>query len=153
MALAYPEGESFFDINLLKEGPYNASNLSDFYSNLLVEFVWNYPVDSEMLLRNETKARQAEWNHPRVKYNIALAPRQMESNLVPTISQPDHGTWTSLPFMYGPSEKEVKRRVDHNLCTSYGRLQKAYKGAKKEVRESERASEQAFCLRRGWEEC
>ncbi len=44
MALAYPEGECFFKrsvLNTSQADGYHAGKIEDFYSNIVVEYVWN----------------------------------------------------------------------------------------------------------------
>lgn len=69
MALAYPEGECFFvrtALDSASSGGYHASNVTGFYSHMMVEFIWN--VESDHGGRKADSS--AGYIHPRTGYKI-----------------------------------------------------------------------------------
>ena len=113
MAILYPEGECFFKRSALSNKGFSADKPEDFYSNMLVEFIWNQPAFTG----------PAAWEphgHPRsYKTSVDITTR--------------YAWFTQLPFSYGPTYTDIKRRFQHNLCTSPGRLQNRINGAAAEV--------------------
>ncbi|KAL9026402.1 MAG: hypothetical protein Q9196_004928 [Gyalolechia fulgens] len=109
MALAYPEGECFFVRSKLDTSVYHPENVKDFYSHLMVEYVWNREADHGY---NECKTREFKkglgHSHPRSGYKIVRG----------AFWDTDYGNWTQLPFSYGTHAKQITRRVEHNLCTN-----------------------------------
>ncbi|KAK8118447.1 uncharacterized protein PG998_003073 [Apiospora kogelbergensis] len=105
MAIPYPEGECFFERKALKApgGSYDPENLGHFYSNMMVEYIYN-----EESYHGE-KAANFEgggFQHQRSAYNI-----------VRTMAYDTYfGAWEQLPFSYGPTPQTVTRRAQHSLC-------------------------------------
>lgn len=64
-----------------------------------------------------------EYKHPRAGYKIVTG----------SWWNTEYGAWTDLPFNYGPTERDIKRRVLHNLCTDGNRFRDHEKGGSKEV--------------------
>ncbi|KAK8009901.1 hypothetical protein PG990_008866 [Apiospora arundinis] len=105
MAIPYPEGECFFDRKALKApgGSYDPENLGHFYSNMMVEYIYN-----EESYHGEKASNFASggFQHQRSAYNI-----------VRTLTYDTYfGAWEQLPFSYGPTPQTVKRRTQHSLC-------------------------------------
>ncbi|KAL8797923.1 MAG: hypothetical protein Q9182_007120 [Xanthomendoza sp. 2 TL-2023] len=101
MALAYPEGECFFTRSALSSSVYNADDPKDFYSQMMVEYVWNREADHGW--RNSQGHR-----HPRSGYQIVKGSNWDTS----------YGNWTHLPFSYGSHWNKITKRVQHDLCTT-----------------------------------
>ncbi|KAL9601208.1 MAG: hypothetical protein Q9219_002708 [cf. Caloplaca sp. 3 TL-2023] len=101
MALAYPEGECFFARSALCSSAYNANDPKDFFSHMMVEYVWN--AEAHHGWSNSQGHR-----HPRSAYRIVRG-SNWETN---------YGNWTHLPFSYGTHPTKITRRVQHELCTS-----------------------------------
>lgn len=105
MAIPYPEGECFFDRKALKApgGSYDPENLGHFYSNMMVEYIYN-----EESYHGEKASNFADggFQHRRSEYNIV---RTM-------IWDTFFGAWAQLPFSYGPTPQTVTRRTQHSLC-------------------------------------
>ena len=123
MALAYPEGECFFQrsvLNTSQADGYHADKVEDFYSHLLVEFVWN----QEAYHGSVAARRPGGRSHPRSGYKIVNS-----GDWSPT----EYGAWEQPPFSYGPALNDIKRRFQHNLCTSGGRFKKRHNGGSAEV--------------------
>ncbi|KAJ4122728.1 hypothetical protein NW768_010169 [Fusarium equiseti] len=137
MALPYPEGEVFFMRSALrsklqmpslrKEGTtwkvdmvnfskYQAG-MKDFYSHFMVEYIWNRPADHASEAANTAGGGH---RHPRSPYTIVRGGGGWRT---------DYGNWTQLPFSYGPSEDNIKRRVQHNLCTDGKLFKQRERGA------------------------
>lgn len=122
MALAYPEGECFFVRTALDSGSssgYHASDVKEFYSHMMVEYIWNVESDHGSKNANSPTGR----THPRTGYKIVKG----------SWWDTHYGAWANLPFNYGPSEGTIKRRVQHNLCTSGNRFRNHEKGGSSEV--------------------
>lgn len=105
MAVAYPEGECFFQRSKLDNAYYHANNPKDFYSYMMIEYVWNAEADHGS--RN-CKTSSGGHRHPRSGYQIVRG-----SNW-----GTDYGNWTHLPFGFGPDCDKISRRTDHELCTT-----------------------------------
>ena len=45
----------------------------------------------------------------------------------------DYGCWEQLSFSYGPTPDNIKRRFQHNLCTSGNKIKAREQGASAEV--------------------
>ncbi|KAL8830035.1 MAG: hypothetical protein Q9191_001674 [Dirinaria sp. TL-2023a] len=126
MALAYPEGECFFvrsGLATSQSDGYHADNAKDFYSNMLVEFVWNLEVckgeeagvqylPDGMGGRWMVPSKTPKYSHPRAGYRVVDA--EWGHNSL-------YGCWDTLPFSYGP-ENSIKRRDGHDLCTNGNRF-------------------------------
>lgn len=116
MALAFPEGECFFRRDGLvspRAGGYDARNERQFYSTMLVEFLWNVPSHSENAGVNYPNGHF----HPRTGYTITRRDSRIRQ-----------GNFNNLPFSYGPSEWQIRRRVQHELCLDPLTLQDYYFG-------------------------
>ena len=123
MALAYPEGECFFVRSGLRAPQptgYNAENAGHFHSHMMVEYIWNKPAQSGDRDTNHPTGH----THPRSAYSIARR----------SAFRTRHGNWHDLPFSYGPTESNIERRVNHELCTNVNTLDRYYSGASAEVR-------------------
>ncbi|KAL8671355.1 MAG: hypothetical protein Q9168_004137 [Polycauliona sp. 1 TL-2023] len=119
MALAYPEGECFFQRSVLDSSVYHANDVKDFYSHLMVEFVWNKEADhgaGECMTAESRKGRGHR--HPRSGYKIVRG----------SWWDTDYGNWTQLPFSYGTHWKKITRRVEHNLCVNGNQFRDREKG-------------------------
>ena len=122
MALAYPEGECFFLRTALDSASadgHHASNVKDFYSHMMVEFVWNLESDHSATESRGDKGHR----HPRSGYKIVKG----------SLWNTDYGCWTTFPFCYGPQSNKLMRRVEHNLCTNGNRFRDHEKGGALEV--------------------
>ncbi|PSD91293.1 hypothetical protein C7G62_19185, partial [Acinetobacter baumannii] len=123
MALAYPEGECFFRrsaLNSSNKEYYQADRPDHFYGHFLLEFIWNKPSHTG------SDAREKR-THPRTSYQL------IDETLILPMGGfrvgPFIGAWKQLPIVYGSHySKGQHRRVQHNLCTSSGRLQKQMDG-------------------------
>lgn len=125
MALAYPEGECFFRRSVLNGGNsegYKADDPKDFFSHMLVEYVWNVESDHGAKACNSP----AGYGHPRSGYKIVRG----------SWWDTDYGCWTQLNFNYGPNPGDIKRRIQHNLCTNGNRFRDHEKGGAAEVKPS-----------------
>ena len=133
MALAFPEGESFFVRSGLRSfrqaghplpvgtplpNGYNAEDPIHFHNHLMVEFIWNKPADSGNSDTNHPDGHR----HPRSAYSIVRRGTRTR-----------HGNWHSLPFSYGPRENMIERRYDHELCTDANTFDRYYNGASAQV--------------------
>ena len=123
MALAYPEGECFFMRNGLRSnsnGGYNADNPIHFHNFMLVDYLWNVPADSG----DANTGHPTGHSHPRSGYVWGRqGPLQQR-----------HGNWNALPFSYGLSEQGIRRREQHELCTTIRSFHDYYRnGASAEV--------------------
>ena len=47
MAMTYPEGECFFKRSVISNSFYNANDPEEFYSNFMIEYLWNVPSQPE----------------------------------------------------------------------------------------------------------
>ncbi|KAK6827251.1 hypothetical protein PG987_010592 [Apiospora arundinis] len=105
MAIPYPEGECFFDRKALKApgGNYDPEDLGHFYSNMMVEYIYN-----EESYHGEKASNFAAggFQHLRTAYEIVKALNWGTY----------FGAWEQLPFSYGPTPQTVKRRTQHSLC-------------------------------------
>ncbi|KAM0347326.1 hypothetical protein ACHAPU_004845 [Fusarium lateritium] len=118
MAIPYPEGEVFFARSVLRnDNPnhYQADNVEHFYSHFMVEYIWNVEADHGSKNANSPRGH----SHPRSGYSIVRGGGGWKT---------DYGNWQQLPFSYGPSETNIKRRLQHNLCTSGSRFKSHEKG-------------------------
>jgi hypothetical protein len=122
MALAYPTGECHFKRSGLDtpqpEG-FHASDKEQFYGRMLVEFIWNWPAYHGV----EESRYPGGWNHPRSGYWIGTADWWATK----------YGQWDALPFNYGPTPQDIRRRTEHNLCHNFNRFKNVEKGASLEV--------------------
>ena len=121
MALTYPEGEAFFLRSALDSSSadgYHASDVKQFYSHMMIEFIWNRWSDHG----SEANAPEG-FSHPRSGYKIVKG----------WWWETKYGAWTQLPFNYGPHFEDIKRRVQHNLCTNGDRFKDLEKGGSNEV--------------------
>ena len=125
MALAYPEGECFFVRMKLESSIYHANDAKDFYSHMMVEFVWNREADHgpEECMTAQSRKGQGH-RHPRSGYKIVRG----------SWWDTDYGNWTYLPFSYGAHWKKITRRVQHNLCTNGNTFRDREKGGAYRVR-------------------
>ena len=124
MALAYPEGECFFVQSKLDSSEYHATNVKDFYSHMMVEYVWNREADhGPEECKTEESRDGGGHRHPRSGYKIT---RGLWWNT-------DYGNWTQLPFSYGPHWKKISRRVEHSLCTNGNDFRDREKGGSYKV--------------------
>lgn len=117
MALAYPEGECFFIRSSLassKSDGFHPDNAEEFYKTIIVEYVWNVEA---------YHASATVYKHPRSECKIVRGDWW----------NTDYGCWSQLPFSYGPSESDIRRRVQHNLCTNGNRFRDYEKGGSAEV--------------------
>ena len=123
MALAYPEGECFFVRTALdgppNSGAYMASDEYQFYSHMMIEYIWNVEADHGQSAANFPDG----YTHPRSDYKFVIG------STWGTI----YGNWEYLPFSYGPSEGEITKRVRHPLCTSPNHFIAHENGASAEV--------------------
>ncbi|KAF1814000.1 hypothetical protein P152DRAFT_372319, partial [Eremomyces bilateralis CBS 781.70] len=106
MAVPYPQGECFFKKSALQsavEGRFNAENPLHFYSNLMVEVIWNRESHHGP---NEAKIPTGH-PHRRSDYKIVYGDAGWQT---------EYGVWTHLPFSYGQYNHPT-RRVQHELCT------------------------------------
>ena len=123
MALAYPEGECFFRRSVLNGGNsegYKADDPKDFFSHMMVEYVWNVESDHGAKACNAP----AGYGHPRSGYQIVRG----------SWWDTDYGCWTQLNFNYGPRPDDIRRRIQHNLCTNGNRFRDHEKGGAAEVK-------------------
>ncbi|KAF7911248.1 uncharacterized protein EAF01_002755 [Botrytis porri] len=129
MAVPYPEGEVFFDRKVLaqrsKDG-YRADNQKDFYSHFMIEYVWNVEAyhgsknansvaigyQSVLGIQIPVLKPGVGHKHRRSGYKISKGDKW----------ETHYGNWTQLPISYGPEQGDIKRRVEHNLCTSGNRF-------------------------------
>jgi len=122
MAMAYPEGECFFvrsGLATSQSDGYHAENINQFHSHFMVEYIWNKEAYHGSRNANEPKG----FSHSRSGYKIVNGSWWNTS----------YGNWTQLPFSYGPSGSDIKRRVQHNLCTNGNRFRDHEKGGSAEV--------------------
>lgn len=119
MALAYPEGESFFVRTKLESSEYHANDVKDFYSHMMIEYVWN----REALHGGYSHGGH---QHPRSGYRIVRG----------SWWNTDYGNWTALPFSYGPDANSITRRVEHRLCTNGNAFRDRQKGGSYQVRKN-----------------
>jgi len=123
MAMAYPEGEVFFARSGLatpQPNGYRAENMSHFHSHIMVEYIWNLPADHASQAANSPHGH----THPRSGYRIVRG----------SWWNTDYGTWTHLPFSYGPTEGNIQRRVQHNLCVNGNIFRDQERGAAVQVK-------------------
>lgn len=119
MALAYAEGECFFNRKgLVTKDGYQATKPKDFYSHFMVEYVFNKEADHASANCNYPDG----FKHPRSGYKI--------------VSGPGWGTyywcWENIPFSYGP-KNEIARRKEHKLCVNGNRFVQLERGGSAEV--------------------
>ncbi|KAL6712891.1 hypothetical protein ACLMJK_009603 [Lecanora helva] len=122
MALAYPEGECFFRRAVLNDRSsegFKANDPKDFASHFMVEFVWNRETDHGAKACNSPGG----YGYPRSGYRIVRG----------SWWKTDYGCWTQLPFQYGPSKTDIKRRVQHGLCTDGNKFKQVEKGGADEA--------------------
>ena len=122
MALTYPEGECYFrrsalDINLPDQ--YHASDPKDFYSHMMVEYVWNRESYHGQKDSNYPKG----YTHPRSEFKIVTG----------YAWGTNYGAWTHLPFSYGPHFSDIRRRVQHELCINGNDFRDREKGGAYQV--------------------
>lgn len=126
MALAYPEGECFFKrsaLNAQQQDGYHADNCKDFYSHIMVEYIWNQEAYHGS---TDAKTYTGKRSHPRSEYRVVNGDWW----------NTDYGVWCNVPFSYGPTPNDIKRRFEHNLCTWGNRIRDREKGASAEVSSS-----------------
>ncbi|KAM3086425.1 hypothetical protein ACMFMG_000560 [Clarireedia jacksonii] len=117
MAIPYPEGAVFFQRDILTNAHpahYQATRESDFYSHFMIEYIWNVEADHGSQAANSWTGH----SHPRSGYGIVKG-----SNW-----GTHYGNWQNLPVSYGPSEGNIMRRVQHNLCQNGNRFKNREKG-------------------------
>jgi hypothetical protein len=95
---------------------YSAAKTKSFYSNFLLEYVWNKPGHHKDEVCNPDGPLV---NHPQSKYLIH--PQQKAA------------TWDHIIISYGPSEDNIKGRASHYLCTNWTRLMNQVEGDTAEV--------------------
>ena len=140
MAMPYPEGEVFFDRKVLSQpkAGYDASNPKDFYSHFMIEYVWNIPAYHGSKNANSTKTIMKDFLGKKFPYLIKGAGhKHRRSGYKVAIGDAwatEYGNWTDLPISYGPEQGDIKRRVQHNLCTSGNRFRNYEWGDSAEVR-------------------
>ncbi|KLO97360.1 Uncharacterized protein LW93_3338 [Fusarium fujikuroi] len=83
---------------------YQADNPAHFYSHLMVEYIWNVEADHGSKNANSWSGH----SRPRSPYAIVTG-RSWGTH---------YGNWKQLPFSYGPRESDIRRRLEHNRCTS-----------------------------------
>lgn len=111
MAMPYPEGEVFFDRNVLKapnKKVYDASNIEQFYSHMMIEYIWNeeaYHGAKNAGWNEDTVTIDNSYSHPRSSYRV------VRNILWDTY----YGVWEDLPFSYGPTPQDIKKRHQHEL--------------------------------------
>jgi hypothetical protein len=72
MALAYPEGECFFNRKRLcstEEGGYKATDPKQFYSHFMLEYIWNKEADHGSKETNFGQGKNG-WKHKRSGYKV-----------------------------------------------------------------------------------
>lgn len=129
MALAYPEGECFFVRKILESSVYHADDVKEFYSHMMVEFVWNKEADhgaKECQTEEALKNNGGGHLHWRSRYAIVRG----------AWWDTHYGNWTDLPFCYGPNSNKITRRVQHNLCIDGNEFRDREKGGSYRVRRS-----------------
>ena len=138
MAVPYPQGECFFKRSALKSesaGRFNAEDPSHFYSNMLVEMLWN----QESHHGSVNSKSPGGHPHRRSDYKIVYGGGGWKTH---------HGVWTELPFSYGSYEHPT-RRVQHKLCTDGYRFKKVQQGDALEVSRATpshgRVSDETMC--------
>ncbi|QSZ32784.1 hypothetical protein DSL72_002363 [Monilinia vaccinii-corymbosi] len=109
MALAYPEGECFFVRDGLRARggahySYNANNPLHFKNHMMIEYIWNRPAHSSWDAGSGYNSNGHP--HPRTLYTITRV-----------LLRSYHGGFNNLPISYGPSETNIRTRVQHELCT------------------------------------
>jgi hypothetical protein len=122
MALPYPEGEVFFMRSVLRNkdpAHYQADNPAHFYSHFMVEYIWNVEADHGSKNANSWDGHY----HQRSPYAIVKGSGWGTH----------YGNWKQLPFSYGPRESDIRRRLEHNLCTSGNRFKDHENGDAAEV--------------------
>jgi hypothetical protein len=91
----------------------------------MVEYIWNRPPD-----HGSNEIRECGGGvsgHPRSAYTVVKAGG---------FHRTPYGNWMQLPFSYGPNEGDIKRRVQHNLCTDGNIFKKREDSESEEVRSS-----------------
>ena len=140
MAMPYPEGEVFFDRKVLSQpkAGYDASKPKDFYSHFMVEYVWNVPAYHGSHAANSEKAITKWFLGKKVPYFVkGDGHKHRRSGYKVAIGDAwatNYGNWTDIPVSYGPHQGDIKRRVQHNLCTSCNRFRNYEWGDSAEVR-------------------
>ena len=122
MALAYPVGECFFQrsgLDTSQPEGFHASDPNQFHTRMLVEYVWN----------KEAHHGSKECNSPGGYWHFRSGYKIVRGAWWNT----DYGNWTHLPFSYGPTEKDIKRTNNHNLCVNGNRFRDREKGGSYEV--------------------
>ncbi|SCV49048.1 uncharacterized protein FFB14_10679 [Fusarium fujikuroi] len=74
----------------------------------MVEYIWNVEADHGSKNANSWSGH----SHPRSPYAIVTG----------SSWGTHYGNWKQLPFSYGPRESDIRRRLEHNLCTSGNRF-------------------------------
>ena len=109
--MPYPEGEVFFDRNVLKSiNPkvYDANDLGKFYSHLMIEYLWNqetYHGSPANGWDEATATVSDDWKHPRSAYEIVRALNW----------DTFYGVYDNLPFSYGNAPGNIMKRHQHEL--------------------------------------
>lgn len=121
MALAYPEGECFFNrkglCTSIKDS-YKATKPEDFYSHFMVEYIFNKEADHASTNCNYPDG----FTHPRSGYKIVSGSGWNTY----------YGCWETMPFSYGP-KNEITRRHQHELCVNGNRFVQFERGGSAEV--------------------
>jgi hypothetical protein len=140
MAIPYPEGEVFFDRKVLAQrskNGYRADNQQHFYSHFMIEYVWNaeayhgsrnansVAIDYQSVLGIQVPVLKpgVGHKHRRSGYKVSKGDNWGTH----------YGNWKQLPVSYGPQQGDIKRRVQHNLCTSGNRFRNYEWGDSAEV--------------------
>ena len=121
MALAYPEGECFFQRSGLRTplpGGYNADNVEHFHRHMMIEYLWNVPEG----------IGNTEINNPRGHTHLRTAYSIVRPGL-----RTRYGNFHFLPISFGPSESSVSRRVRHELCLDPWEFNRYHNGASAQV--------------------
>ncbi|KUJ14838.1 uncharacterized protein LY89DRAFT_735902 [Mollisia scopiformis] len=119
MAIPYPEGECFFNLEGWKaSAEYDPNKAEDFYSRMLVEYIYNVEADHA----SEACHSPSGYSHPRSIYNIVRG-----SNW-----KTDYGCWCLLPIQYGMSYDKPTRFLRHELCSEGNAFRDHEKGGSAE---------------------
>ncbi|KAF7920161.1 uncharacterized protein EAE97_011502 [Botrytis byssoidea] len=129
MAILYPEGEVFSDRKVLAQNSKNGYRVDDekqFYSHFMIEYVWNREAYHGSKNANSISVSYKSFLGMEVPVlGPGLGHTHRRSGY--KVSQGDfwdthYGNWTHLPVSYGAGGSDIKRRVQHNLCTSGNRF-------------------------------
>lgn len=126
MALAYPEGECFFNRSGLRAprpSGYDANNPDHFNSHMMIEYVWNKPAQRWSVPLGFPERTGLEVDRGRT--NLAWVSTR--------VTNPGYGNYRDLPISYGPSESQIRRRLHHNLCLNTADFNRYLSGGAAEV--------------------